>query len=265
LPEDEDLLDRTRTSNPAHSFGQESRIDSKSGILKRSWWRRYDVAPEKFAFYGIAYISLFAIPLFALKNRSLRGPVWMRFLTVSGLALTLLFVLLSVFPFIPVASESRYTLKTIAVLVLANLCGLLIYRLTPPRPRPRNRRAPERDTLVLCWPIERQKGEPMGYFALFYEVVDDFVARRTPFREQHLGLARLAQQRGELLLAGALAEPAGALIIFRGDSSDVAKSFAESDPYVRNGLVKHWKVRPWAVVVGGDANVSEPISGSRLK
>jgi uncharacterized protein len=105
----------------------------------------------------------------------------------------------------------------------------------------------------------------MGYYALFYRVVDDFVARRAPFRDEHLKLARTALQRGDLLLAGALADPAdGALIIFRGDSPEAAKSFAGNDPYVRNGLVKHWEVRSWTVVVGGDAKVSGQSQGGRL-
>ena len=95
----------------------------------------------------------------------------------------------------------------------------------------------------------------MGYYALFYHVVERFVERRLPFREQHLAHARHAAERGELALGGALAEPADtALIVFRGDSPDAAKAFAEKDPYVRNGLVQRWEVRPWNVVVGSDAN-----------
>jgi uncharacterized protein YciI len=105
----------------------------------------------------------------------------------------------------------------------------------------------------------------MGYYALFYHVVDDFVSRRAPFRNEHLNLARAALQRGDLVLAGALADPAdSALIIFRGDSPSAAKSFAESDPYVRNGLVKRWEVRSWAVVVGHDAKISGQSQGGRL-
>jgi hypothetical protein len=97
----------------------------------------------------------------------------------------------------------------------------------------------------------------MAYYALFYQVVDDFVARRLPFREEHLSLADAAHRRGELVLAGALAEPAdGALLIFRGDTSAAATSFAQNDPYVFNGLVRHWEVRPWTVVVGGEATSS---------
>jgi uncharacterized protein len=93
----------------------------------------------------------------------------------------------------------------------------------------------------------------MAYYALFYDVVDNFVERRTPFRDEHLKLADAGHLRGELVLAGALAEPAdSALIIFRGQDGTPALSFAENDPYVRNGLVKHWEVRPWSVVVGGE-------------
>jgi len=94
----------------------------------------------------------------------------------------------------------------------------------------------------------------MAYYALFYDVVENFVERRAPYRTEHLKLADEANRRGELVLAGALAEPAdGALIIFRGDDAEAAARFARRDPYVLNGLVKHWEVRPWTVVVGGEA------------
>jgi uncharacterized protein YciI len=94
----------------------------------------------------------------------------------------------------------------------------------------------------------------MNYFALFYHVVDDFVARRSAYREEHLRLAREAHRRGELLLAGALTDPADrALLVFRAADRATAEAFARSDPYVTNGLVTRWEVRPWAVVIGGDA------------
>jgi uncharacterized protein len=93
----------------------------------------------------------------------------------------------------------------------------------------------------------------MSYYALFYEVVDDFIARRVAYRDAHLRLAHEARARGELLLAGALADPAdGALIIFQGESPAVAEAFARQDPYVKNGLVTKWKVRNWTVVVGNE-------------
>lgn len=93
----------------------------------------------------------------------------------------------------------------------------------------------------------------MNYYAVLYEVVDDFVSRRAPFREQHLGLVGEANQRGELLLAGALAEPADrALLIFRAPDRSVVEDFVRRDPYVTNGLVTHWEIRPWANVINYD-------------
>jgi len=93
----------------------------------------------------------------------------------------------------------------------------------------------------------------MPYYALFYDVVDDFIARRGAYRDEHLRLAREAHARGELVLAGALADPAdGALIVFQGESAATAEAFARQDPYVKNGLVTNWKVRNWTVVVGNE-------------
>lgn len=103
----------------------------------------------------------------------------------------------------------------------------------------------------------------MPYFALFYDVVDDFVARREPFRSEHLRLAAESHKLGEIVLAGALAEPPAALIIFHSADKSTAEKFAGQDPYVLNGLVKNWTVRLWNVVVGqGYDTVSS--SGGRL-
>ena len=90
----------------------------------------------------------------------------------------------------------------------------------------------------------------MGYYALFYHVVDDFANKKLPFREQHLRLAREAYTRGEVLLAGALADPSAALLIFRVRDRTQVENFARQDPYVANGLVAGWEVRPWNVVIG---------------
>jgi len=110
----------------------------------------------------------------------------------------------------------------------------------------------------------------MNYYALFYEVVDDFVARRAPFRREHLRLAAEARKRGEIVLAGALAEPADrALIVFHGADKSLAEAFARQDPYVVNGLVKKWEVRPWNVVVGNEppssSSSSAPAPGTVMR
>jgi len=93
----------------------------------------------------------------------------------------------------------------------------------------------------------------MAYFALFYEVVEDFVAHRTIYRDEHLCLARESHAPGELLFGGAFADPPiGALLVFRAADAAIAEDFARKDPYVANKLVTRWKVRPWTVVVGQD-------------
>ena len=88
---------------------------------------------------------------------------------------------------------------------------------------------------------------------LQYDVVDNYVERRAPYRDQHLELAQEAHKRGELLLAGAFADPAdGAALVFTADDVSLVERFVAVDPYVKAGLVKSWKARKWAVVVGGD-------------
>ena len=96
------------------------------------------------------------------------------------------------------------------------------------------------------------------HYILFYDVVDDYVAKRAPFREAHMKHARLAHERGELFLAGALADPAdGAVLVFQGPSSEPAEAFAKNDPYVLNGLIKAWRVRKWVTVIGDDASAAK--------
>ena len=90
------------------------------------------------------------------------------------------------------------------------------------------------------------------YLALQYDLVDDYLERRPEFREEHLGLARAAHERGELALAGAFTDPAdGTLLVWSTEDRSVVEAFAAADPYVRNGLVREWRVREWNVVVGG--------------
>ena len=89
------------------------------------------------------------------------------------------------------------------------------------------------------------------YFLLFYDVVDDYVNQRAPFRKDHLQLAREAEARGDLLLGGAFDDPAdGAALVFRGGDRSIVEDFVKKDPYVQNGLVKKWRIRDWKVVVG---------------
>ncbi|KAH3759596.1 Ran-binding protein 9/10 [Pelomyxa schiedti] len=109
----------------------------------------------------------------------------------------------------------------------------------------------------------------MPLFALTYHVVDNYVERRQPYRNEHLGLCRLFEagvvppgERGgrvptTMVLGGAFEDLSdrrrapGALIIFRaGEAADV-RQFVERDPYVAHGLVERWRVAPLATPLVG--------------
>lgn len=93
------------------------------------------------------------------------------------------------------------------------------------------------------------------HYLLIYDLSPDYLEKRPQFRGAHLQLAWAASERGELVLAGALADPAdSAVLLFKGDSPVAAERFAAADPYVQNGLVKSWRVRAWTTVVGADAS-----------
>ena len=106
----------------------------------------------------------------------------------------------------------------------------------------------------------RLKGErSQVHYLLFYDVVDDYLTRRTPYRAEHIALARAAAARGELVLGGALASPTdGVVLLFRGDSPAAAEAFAKADPYVVNGVATGWRVREWTTVAGPGAEVILP-------
>ncbi len=92
------------------------------------------------------------------------------------------------------------------------------------------------------------------HYLLIYDLKPDYLARRGTYRKTHLQLSWQAHARGELLLGGALADPVDtAVLLFTGSGPEAAERFAQADPYVTNGLVSRWRVRPWTTVVGESA------------
>jgi uncharacterized protein YciI len=90
----------------------------------------------------------------------------------------------------------------------------------------------------------------MNYYALIYHLVDDYLTRRTQFRQEHLKLAKELNQKNELILAGAFSEPPDkALLIFHVADKSVIEEFVKNDPYVKNGLIAKWEIRGWTVVI----------------
>lgn len=89
------------------------------------------------------------------------------------------------------------------------------------------------------------------HYLLCYELAADYLERRGEFRDEHLKMAWDAQERGEIIIAGALADPVDmAMLVFQGESPEAAQRFAKADPYVRHGLVTSYRVRQWNTVVG---------------
>jgi len=85
------------------------------------------------------------------------------------------------------------------------------------------------------------------YYILFYKTVTDYVKKRDTYRKTHLALIQKAYENDQLLIAGALSDPADeAVLVFKEKKTAIA--FAKNDPYVINGLIKTWNVRPWNTV-----------------
>jgi uncharacterized protein len=92
------------------------------------------------------------------------------------------------------------------------------------------------------------------HYLLIYDLAPDYLERRSEFRSEHLQLAWAAQQRGEIVIAGALEDPSDrAILMFECDTPETVTRFAACDPYVTHGLVKAFHVRPWNTVVGDEA------------
>ena len=91
----------------------------------------------------------------------------------------------------------------------------------------------------------------MNYYALIYHLVDDYMTRRTQFREEHLKLAKKLNEKGEMILAGAFSDPPDkALLIFHVSDKSIIEDFIKKDPYIKNGLIAKWEIRAWTVVIG---------------
>jgi len=75
-------------------------------------------------FYALAYVVMFAIPLFGLRGVTSRPSVLLRVASLSGLLMTLLYIVLAVFPIIKVESVSGFALKIVLMIVVMNLVGV---------------------------------------------------------------------------------------------------------------------------------------------
>lgn len=99
------------------------------------------------------------------------------------------------------------------------------------------------------------------HYLLLYETASDYMTRRAGFRDAHLKQAKQAADRGELILGGAVGDPVeSAVLLFKCAGPGIPEAFAQADPYVLNGVVVRWSVKPWNTVVGPDCSNPVPIA-----
>ncbi len=79
------------------------------------------------AFYALIYMVLFAIPIVAAHRFGVKAPWWLKLASISGFLVSVIYTFYTVFPIIDVRSRLAFAIKIIAVVVLANVIGALIF------------------------------------------------------------------------------------------------------------------------------------------
>jgi glutamate:GABA antiporter len=80
-------------------------------------------------FYALMYMVLFAIPLIAIKRFGIRAPLWLKIASVSGFIVSVIAGFYTMIPITPVDYPRIFALKIIAVVVIANVIGILLFTL----------------------------------------------------------------------------------------------------------------------------------------
>ena len=100
-------------------------IGSQIGVGQQEAFQLIDNAAG--IFYAIAYLVLFAIPIWGLRRHPNRAPLWLKIFAAVGGLTTLLYIVLTVFPIVEVRSRFSFAAKIIIVTVAANLIGALVF------------------------------------------------------------------------------------------------------------------------------------------
>jgi uncharacterized protein YciI len=90
-------------------------------------------------------------------------------------------------------------------------------------------------------------------YVLRYTAVDGFLPLAQENFPAHSARAQEFAARGVLLMIGVLDEPLNgdAMAVFT--TRDAAEEFVAGDPFVLNGVVAEWTVRPWNEALVPDA------------
>jgi len=80
-------------------------------------------------FYAITYLVLFAVPLFGMKAFGVRTPMWLKIACASGFIVTIIYIGFTVIPIIEVGSRLTFAAKIISTVLVANIVGIILYKL----------------------------------------------------------------------------------------------------------------------------------------
>lgn len=78
-------------------------------------------------FYALAYLGMFALPLFGLRAFGVKPPWWFRAAMACGFLVTLLFCAMAIVPIVDVTSRLSFAVKIGGVIMAGNLVGASLY------------------------------------------------------------------------------------------------------------------------------------------
>ena len=78
--------------------------------------------------YAIAYVVLFALPLFGARALRAALPRWVKVAAAAGLLASAVTLAIAVYPIVDVVNRASYAFKIVSAVVIANVVGILLYR-----------------------------------------------------------------------------------------------------------------------------------------
>jgi amino acid transporter len=93
-----------------------------TGVARQEAYQLFNNASG--IFYALTYLAMFALPL--LSSEASKG---VRIASASGFLMTLLYVMLSIFPIVDVGSRALFTAKICGVILAGNAAGIAIFEL----------------------------------------------------------------------------------------------------------------------------------------
>ncbi len=78
-------------------------------------------------FYALAYLAMFALPLFGSQKKLLKPPLWLQAASVSGFLMTAMYLVLSLFPIIDVPQPWLFTTKVGGFILACQVVAALLY------------------------------------------------------------------------------------------------------------------------------------------